>query len=676
MLIITTTRYLMLETVTYKKKLRQKKTDSEIVAFVMRNVQVGRSWKQENIDNKIACWEKDYNKDVLGNEQEGRSKVVDDTVHNYVESVVTNIQEPITNTSDIVRMSPNTNDPEVIAQAQLEEKLINFQFSKRINKFPLFEESVKLFVRQGCVATKIYWKHKVKQLVADSLYEGKEGVAEYENLSAIEYEQLLLAHKTMNHYPVDIEVSEKDRLISCTFVYDNIISENPDFYNVPITNMFWDPTARQISFTDHDFTYVGEIKIESESTIRGKLANDDTYKKLSKEDIALLFQSQDDSELHQSYTGDEAMDGGVDAYYRKMTQHVLGKNNRSSHVVIEYHGYIDIDGDGTDELVHIEIVNGKLIKLVMNEYLDDMIPYNVAMFDRTPFTITGESIPSYLKDVQYLRTAIARGMHDSIAYGMLQNYAVEEGDLSPIEEKKMLGRRPGELLKFKPRRNRSLKDRLVNIQSEGIKSEYFTMYSLLEQQAQENSGITAYTQGLNSDSLNQTATGVSIINSASMKRMWRYATTFIEMEIKYMLKAMRIMNKMLLDETKFTMENQEYTVSKDMLDIDSDINVNVAIKGFDTERVTQIIQLLQMTQPLVQMGVTPPEVLTECVKQLAEIWDMRKLANMISPEQQAISGPVTLQGGGQGTEAQQPTGRYNNMTTGASLPGNNTIQQI
>lgn len=665
-----TARKSTMETITYKKKLKQRMKDCKVVSTVMQNVQDGRSWKRDKIDDKIIKWENDYSKAARGNEQDGRSKVVDDTVHNYVESVVTNIQEPITNTSDLVRLTSNNNQEDVIRQAELEEKLINFQFTKRIDKFTLFEESVKLFVRQGVVCTKSFWNHKVKQLVANSLYEGKEGVAEYDNISPVEYEQLQVAHKELGQYPVGLDV--EGGLISVTFVYDNIIHENPDFYNVPITNMFWDPTAKKVSFTDHDFTYAGEVKVMTQSEIRQKITTDDTYRDFSKDELDQLFATSSDDALAEGNTGIPAMDGNIDGYYNALSSEVL-KGSKGKHVVIEYHGYMDIDKDNINELVHVEILNNKIIKLSLNEYLDDMIPYNVAIFDRTPFTISGESIASYLEDVQYLRTAIARGMHDSIAYGMLQNYAIEDGDLSPLEQKKMAKRKPGEFIKFRKNRGRSLRDRLVPIQSEGIKPEYLTMYSLLEQQAQENSGITAYTQGLNSDSLNQTATGVSIIHSASMKRMWRYATTFIETEIKQMIKAARIMNKMLLDETKFTVGDDTYTVSKDMLDVDSDINVNVAIKGFDSEKVTQAIQLLNMTQPLVQMGVVSPEVLTELVKEISEIWDMRSIANMIKP----VPNPPQPGGdGGQGTQSQNSGPANSSMGANPMLSGNNTMQQI
>lgn len=664
----------MKEVVTYKKKLKQVKTDEEIVSQVYTNVKDGRAWKKTKVDDLIAKWEQDYRKDALGNEQDGRSTLIDDTIHNFVQSVITNIQEPIMNTSDIVRLTSNSVDEDVMSQAKMEEALLNYQFTTRVDKFALMDESVKLFVRQGIVASKAYWNHKVKQIVAESLYEPAEDIAEYEDVPMNAYEELLIAHKAKKEYPVDIEENE-DGTINVTFVYDNVISENPDFYNVPISNMFWDETARKVSYTNHDMQYVGEVKIMTESDIRSKMKVDKTYRKFSKDDMKQLFAARDISEAQEAQSGYETMDGGMQGYYQTLNKDILKDGAGVRQVVIEYHGYLDVDDSGIAQLVHLEVLNGKIIKLELNTEIDDMIPYNVAMFDKDPFTITGESIPSYLRDVQYLRTAMLRGMHDSIAYGLSQNYAMEEGAMSPSEEKRFRTRKPGEIVKFKKSlMGGNIKDRLVNIQSEGLKGEHMTMYNLAEQQAQENSGVTAYTQGLNSEALNQTATGVSIITNMSMKRMWRYATGYIEQSLKPMIKASRIMNKTLLDPIEFTLNDETYNISKEDIDIDSDITTSVVIKGFDSEKVNQIIQFLNLGQPLVGIGAFGPDVLTECAKELAEIWDMRSIQNMIKaiqvpPYEQALPG-------GQGT-AEQPSDMSNRgATSSPTLPGNNTIEQM
>jgi len=665
----------MKELVEYKPKWKQSLDDSKILSSVSTNMKDARAWKKTKIDDKIKKWESDYQKDPIGNESKGRSDLIDDTIHNYCQAVITNIAEPLVGTADIVRLTSNSVNDNVTEQAKAEEALLNYQFANKVDKFAVMDEGAKLFVRHGVRCAKVYWEHKVKQIVADSLYDTGEGSAEYKDLSTNEYEDLLIAHKANKEYPVGIDVDEDLGTMSVTFVYDNIISENPNIYNIPISNMFWNETAKQVSYTKHDFSFAGEIKVQTESEIRSKLASDKkTYRSFTKEELDKLFKSKDSSELYTESAGFASMDGDIDAYYTELSKEILGTSATESHVVIEYHGYMDVDEDNIAELVHIEICNGIILKLVRNTEINDMIPYNVSFFDKSPFEMTGESIPSYLKDVQSLRTTMDRAMQDSTAYGLNQNYAMEEGAMSPVQFKKFRNRKPGDTFTFKrDRMGGDLKNRLVNIKSEGLNQEHLMMYQMAGQKAQENSGISTNSQGMSSESLTQTATEASIVQSAAMKRMWRTMTTFIETDIKRMITAFRIMNKTLLDPVEFKHGNSTYSMSRSDIDIDSDITTSVVVKGFDTQRVNQLIQFLQFSPQLVQMGAIPVTVVTECVKQLVEVWDMREIQKMV----QAVQVPQQTQNiGGQGTPDQPSAAKEVSATNDPSMDGNNTINHI
>lgn len=620
--------------VRYKPKMVQKKSDIEILNWVWQSMRTGRSWKQENIDVRIKAHVDAYNKKPYGQEQKGRSKFVDSTVNNYVNSVVVNLLEPFANTTDFVRLKSNVTDTEVVDQASMEENLLNYQFNKKIDKYNLLDETIKLYVKEGIVASRAYWDFKSKQIIADSAFE-EDAKAEYKSLTLDELAEAMLHHKSRDEVPVDLAYNEDGSLVDVTFVYTDIISENPNYLNVPISNMFWNPTAQKISYVNHDFDYVGEVKIMSKSDIMYKLKTDPTYKKFGKEKLESLFSKTDTSEMESSYGDEVEMVGKFHNYYDELRDS-FDNLSGDKQVVIEIHGFIDIDNDGIDELVHIEILNDKIIKLQLNTMPDNMIPYNVALFDKAPFTTYGNSIPGFLEDIQKLRTAIMRNMQDSLAYGTLQNYIVEEGMFDKTNFKRFMARKPGDIIKAKTniRNGGRLQDKIANIPSDPIRGENFQVYQILEQQSQENSGVTAYTQGMDSSSLNQTATGVSIVTQMSMKRLLKYTTTLIETFIKPTLEGFRVLNKEFLSEVTFNKHNGEkLTVSKDDIDLDNDISINVAIKGFDAEKVTQIIQFLNMTAPLMQTGALDPAVIKSLIKELAETWELRDIADMINPAQ-------------------------------------------
>lgn len=640
----------------YKAKLIQKVSDLELASHIMMCVTEGRSHKADKVDTKITEYLNAYNKAMYGNETEGRSKFIDSTVANYCRSVETNLLEALVNTNDLVRMVSNVTDNDVISQAKSEQSLLNYQFSQKISKFSKFEETVKLLVRQQIAVQKIYWDYRSKIIVGDSIFEDGEK-AIYKGLDQNEFTDAVIAHKERGEYPVDIITTEEGDLIDVTFVYDNIISEHPNYINVPISNMFWSPASQKISYIDHDCPYVGEVKVMTDSDIRYKLQNDSSYRKMGKDAIDKLLSKTTPPDDNDYSDGEAAMIGSIKKAYQQLETD-YSKHATKKQIVVEFHGWFDIDKDGIDELVHVEILNDKVIKLKLNDMPYNMIPYNVAAFDRNPFGVDGEGIPSMLMDIQYIKTAIMRATHDSMAHGALQNYIVEDGMLDKTNLKRFIRRKPGDVViaKTNIRRAGRLSDRIDTIKSEPIKREYFEVYQMMDQQSQENSGITAYTQGLNSQSLNQTATGVSIITQMSMKILWKYTISMMESFLKPTVLGFRIMNKQLLSDTMFEYNQVPVTITSDDIDLDKDITVNVAIKGFDAEKINQIIQLIQMSPTLIQTGVIDSPAIATLVKELSELWGLREFSSMVKP-MNAVTPPVG--DGGSTGNTPQSTGLEN-----------------
>jgi hypothetical protein len=653
----------------YKSTLNQKIPDLEVVHHVLTSIEEGRSHKRDNVDNKIQDYINWYDKKAYGNEVEGRSKFMDSTVANYCNNVETSLIEPLVNTNDIVRLVSNVADVDVVSQAKLEQDLLNYQISNKISKYRMMSESIKLITRQGMVATKLYWDYKSKEIIADSVFEDDE-LAQYKSLTQEEFTEALLKHKPKGEVPKDIKHNNDETLIDVTFVYTNIISENPNYVNVPIANMFWSPSAQRISYVDYECDYVGEVKVMSNSDITYKLKNDKSYRKFSGDEIKSLLKNKTmDDIANYSNTDDVAMIGKIKKAYDEInttySKHAVGKQ-----IVLEFHGLIDIDGDGINELLHIEIVNNKIIKLQLNNMYDNLIPYNVASFDEDPFAIDGNTIPSLLKDIQYIRTAIMRNMQDTLAFGTNQNYIVEDGMFDKMNMRRFINRAPGDIINARVgiRNGGRINDRISNIQSDPIKGEYFQVYNIMEQQAQENSGIPAATQGLGG-SADATATEMTINNTNGQKRLWKHTRTIIETFVKPTLQGFRIMNKTFLSETSFKVKDKDITISKADIDLDNDISINIAIKGFDSEKITQIIQWLNMAPALIQTGGATPEMVAAVSKDLLQLWDMDDIAGMINP----IKAEAPPEEG----SGQNPGSPANNVNTGQlDRPGLTTINNV
>lgn len=615
----------------YSYKLNNKLEDNKILEGVWNSFETGKVWRDENIIPNINKWKSAYNKDLGKNISEHRSKYVDSTVKNYNNSVVISLLEPFINTQDLVRLSSNSMNPSSIEQTKKTQSLINYQLTKKTDRFNLFEETTKLFVCEGISAQKIFWDMRIKEIIAESVLTPGE-YAEYKDLTP---EMLLLVtakHKILNEIPVTGSIKEKelddDILTSVDFIKEDIISEKPNYVNVPIENIVWDPSSSNINYINYDCDYIIEQKLVSNSELRDMLRHDSDYrgtsnKKFSDEDIEIMIKNSsepDDNPINRE-------PNKWNNRYWELRNTVELDNN--TQVIFEYFGLMDLNQDGIDEYVHIEVMNDVVIKLELNPYYNNMIPYNIAMFDKRPFTTETDSISEVLGDIQKLRTAIMRNMVDSMAFSNVGNYIIEEGMFSQTNLKRLTEGRPGDIITAKKKGKGRLSEKIVPIHQDSIPRDFFNVYSILDTQSQENTGISKFSNG-NSNSMNSTATGASISSQQSNMVLWKHTQTFIERFMKPTVNAYIIMNKMFLTNSRFIDDNnEEIYIDKTMIKEDIDMEINVAIKGLDEQKNNEKIQFLNLTAPMVEADVIPADALAEMVKSIGSGWGLKDMVKII-----------------------------------------------
>lgn len=621
----------------YKYKLEQKKKDVDIVAHVWECLSEGDEWKAENIDSKIVKWKEAFNKALYGNESDNRSKFVDSTVKNYVNNVVTSMLEPLVNTNDIISFSSNSNNPNTIKATKDTEALINYQYTRKMDRYNLTEASLKLLTQEGFLCTRVFWDYRTKEILAKNIYdESKHAV--YKNVPALNMGELIAAHKLRGEEPVDTTENE-DGTLNATFIYNDLISERPDVEIVPIENMCWEPSATNVTHTEYDCSYIIEKRFLTESEIRDCLRNDSSYKSFDDDDIEEMIKA-----AKTNFSTDSPLDSyretksGVGEIYKQARENVKGMP-KGTHMLLDFYGLVDIDEDGIDEMVHIEVFGDKVIKIEMNPYINNMIPYNIACFDKDPLNVNGDSIPEFLLDIQKVRSAVMRNILDSLSYDMLQNYVYEEGTFSPENRRRLNNLKPGQSVEARRNSKGTLKDKIMPLRGSGVGRDYYNVYENMEKAAQENSGVNAYTQGMDSRALNQTATGVSITTGHSMKKIWRYTQNYIERVLKSTIKAFIIMDKMFLEGSQFVDAYGTFrNVSKDIIDVDADIDINIVVKGMNQEKVGQMIQFLNLTQPLTETQAVPADIISDVISEIAESWEMRAISNKIKIHSQNIAG--------------------------------------
>lgn len=131
-----------------------------------------------------------------------------------------------------------------------------------------------------------------------------------------------------------------------------------------------------------------------------------------------------------------------------------------------------------------------------------------------------------------------------------------------------------------------------------------------EAEIQNRSGSTKYNQGLDADSLNKTATGITAIMGAADKRIKLMARLIAENWTIPMVRFIILLNKKYGEPIQtFRYKDTEVSINNDDLDIDYDFVINVGNgAGTKEARIQSYMLLLSNVYPiLAQVGVATPK---------------------------------------------------------------------
>jgi hypothetical protein len=159
-----------------------------------------------------------------------------------------------------------------------------------------------------------------------------------------------------------------------------------------------------------------------------------------------------------------------------------------------------------------------------------------------------------------------------------------------------------------------------------------SMIELADSMLQKRTGVTSYNQGLDANSLNKTATGISKIMAASAQRIELIARVMAETGIRPLYQKLLMLNQQFIDQTVvIRVFNKPLEISPDDLAGDFDVNVDVGgATNRDEVRSQQLMMMIQYAGNLISLGVMRPENVYETVKQLMTIWGWRDYERYLS----------------------------------------------
>ncbi len=326
----------------------------------------------------------------------------------------------------------------------------------------------------------------------------------------------------------------------------------------------------------------------------------------------------------------ERMSGEADALLGDTLGDVEGELHES-HRLLEYaelYFKIDADGDGVAEWVQLCLINGVLKR---NEQVDDHPYAEICLMPRA-HAYFGDCPADRAYTIQKEQTNLARALFDNVQFATNQrtyintNANVNIGDL--------LDNRPGGVVRGQGNPG----DAFSPIPTLPIPQTAWQMQEWLSVRLENRTGFTRYSQGMDADSLNKTATGVSIITSKADMRL-RLMTRFAAQGIRKMF------GKLLKLATKHQDRQDWFSVNGEWQEVNPyewrdqfNISINVGLgHGTKEQQAQRVMAMFPLQMQGLQLGIVRPEQIANTIRLFAQVNEFKNPDQFVDAQPQGPS---------------------------------------
>lgn len=526
--------------------------------------------------------------------RKGRSGVQPKLVRKQAEWRYSALTEPFLDNSDMFTVSPRTfKDREAADQNSL---ILNYQFSVQINKVNFIDTYVRTAVNEGTVIARVCWEYEEKQT--------KETVPVFEYQEASQEEAALIeaamqledssgldpfiiesikATEMNGRYVVAIPTGETEEIDVIT-----VVKNQPGITICDYKNIVIDPTCKG------DFDKANFI-IDSFEASKSDLERTGLYSNLDK----IVIDSSGDGTHHSSEQTFSFAD-----------------EPRKKFVVYEYWGHWDIDGSGITTSIVATWVGNVMIRMEVNPYPDQALPYVVIPYLPVKDSVYGEPDAVLLEENQKLIGALTRGMIDSMARSANGQLGIRKDMLDAVQRRKFDN---GDDYEFNP--SVDPRQGLIEHSYPELPASAYNMLQMFNAESDAATGIKSFTGGLSGDSLGQTATGINGVMSAQAKRELNILRRLGE-GIEKIGKKVLAMNAEFLSDEEIIRVTDEKFIAINRENLHGTFDVELGISTAETDQIkAQELSFMMQT-----MGQSLPFELSKLI--LGEIARLRKMPDL------------------------------------------------
>jgi hypothetical protein len=548
---------------------------------------------------------------------EGRSTIQPKLIRKQAEWRYSALADPFLSTDDIFNTTPVTFEDKTAAYQN--GLILNTQFNHQIKKVMFVNDYIHTAVDEGTVIVRVAWDYKdieeeVEVPVFRYVANPQTGPVHQqlhqmmqENPEAYQSEvppHIQEAHRLTMENGVPVEAIEDGTEMETV---TRVLVNQPSLQVCNYNNVVIDPTANgdidQANFIIYTFeTSLSELEKEGiydnldELNIVGSSA-------LSDPD----YDSADESDFNFSDTP------------------------RKKFTAKEYWGFWDIDGDGTTKPIVATYVDAVMIRLELNPFPDQKLPFVVAQYLPVRRQIYGQPDGEILEDNQKIVGAVTRGMIDIMGRSANGQMATRK-DALDVTNKRKFNR--GEDYEF----NAGIDPRQafhMHTYPEIPQSAEF-MLSLQNNEAESLTGVKAFNQGISGQALGNTATGIRSALDATAKRELDILRRLAEgiKEIGYKIMSMNA--EFLSEEEVVRITNEEFVqVRREDLQGNVDIDLSISTAEADNQKAEELAFMLQTVGNSLDPGLT--QVILADIAKLRKMPTLAKSIETYKPEPDPIA---------------------------------------
>lgn len=531
-----------------------------------------------------------------GDEMEGRSSVVMRDVADTIEWIKPSLMKVFCSGDEVVRFDPV--GPEDEQQAEQETDYVNHVLQQKNNGFMIMHDWFQdaLLQKTGYV-----WVRPSKEMVQAK--ERYQGLTDDEMALLVKDDVEVLEHTA---YPDPIAQAAYSMPIqgagqppAVPMLHDMVVQKRSEYTCIKVTNI---PPERVLIASDWPNVSLGGCPFVE--IIDYKMISE-----LRQEGYEVDDRINDNSQ----YSDDEWEEDErrIDEDWRDRDDMEVDPSTRRVKVRYVWMRY-DADGDGIAELRHVVLV-GKTILNGDEGEEDDITPVAGLTPIRQPHVHHGQSIADIVSDLQRIHTVLVRGFLDNM---YLANNGRNAIDANRVNLDDMLTSRPGGVVRVQGNPGDAILP-LVHAQAGG---DVLQAMEYMRSVKENRTGVTAYNQGMDANSLNKTASGVTQIMTAAQQRVEMIARIFAETGVKDLMLLIHAMSiKHGRSGEMLKLRNQWTPVDPRSWKTRRDMTVAVGLGTGNKDQMLQhLMMILQMQQQAIPLGLATPKNAYNALKRLTQ----------------------------------------------------------